>query len=209
MGQKTNPIGFRLAVDRNWQSIWHNDKQYKQLLHEDLALRQYLKKRLKFAGVHEIVIKRSINQIDVLVQVAKPGIVIGRGGAGIEELKKDLDQRFKTKIRLTVEEFRRSHLSARLVAQMLVAQIERRYPYKRAVKQMIQKVRESGADGVKIEIAGRLAGARIARTEKRASGTVPVSTLSSSIEFAKETVLTKYGTVGLKVWIYCQKKEEE
>lgn len=203
MGQKTHPIGFRLALDKNWQSTWHNDKRFKDLLHEDLKLRKFLQDYLKSAGLSRVEILRKINETEININVAKPGLVIGRGGVKIEELKKELIKFISGKLKLNVIEVKKPMLSAKLVAEGIANQISRRYPYKRAVSQTIDKVVEAGAKGVKIEVSGVLGGpSSIARTERKVVGSIPASTLKSNVDFNTQVAATHYGTIGVKVWIY-------
>ncbi|MBM4401981.1 MAG: 30S ribosomal protein S3 [Candidatus Cloacimonetes bacterium] len=208
MAHPTDPRGFRLTIKKDWGSVWHNERRFKKLLHEDIAIRKFLRNRLKSAGLADIVIKRSINEVRIKITVAKPGLVIGRGGAGIEELKKALAGMVSGKLYLDVEEEKKPDLNAKLIAEGIAQRVERRYPYKRAVTQAIEKVKEAGAKGVKIAIAGVLSGASsISRTEKKSWGVIPTSTMRANVDFAKATAFTKYGTIGVKVWIY--KPEED
>lgn len=208
MAKRTNPRGFRLVIKKNWSSIWHDDRRFKSLLHEDIAIRKFLTEKLKRAGVADITIKRTINELRIRVTVVKPGLVIGRGGAGIEKLKKEVQDKISGKFYLDIEEEKKPYLNARIVAGEIAQRIERRYPHKRAVTQAIERVKEAGAKGVKVATAGVLSGpSSIARTEKKGWGVVPTSTLKAEIDFAKATAFTKYGTIGVKVWIY--KPEEE
>lgn len=203
MGQKTQPIGFRLAVNKNWTSVWHNDQHFKEFLHSDLKLRTFLADYLRSAMLDRIEIARKINEIEITVWVAKPGLVIGRGGTRIEELRKKLSTLVAGKLKLNVLEIKKPMLSAKLVAEMIVNQIVRRYPYKRAVNQAIDKVSEAGADGVKVQIGGVLGGpSSIGRTEKKSVGSIPTSTLKSKIDYSSQVAATNYGTIGVKVWIY-------
>lgn len=207
MGQKANPRGLRLIVDRNWGSVWHDDNNYAELLKEDREIREYLEKEVGSAGIDELVISRSTNDIEIDLTVARPGLVIGRGGSMIEKIQKTLSTMVQGKIRLNVQEVSNPNLSAVLVAESVVSAIERNYPYKRAIRSSAQRVMDAGAKGLKIFVSGRLGGNRIARTEKFDEGSVPTSTLSENIRYAFREAKTKYGTVGVKVWI-TQPEEE-
>jgi len=212
MGQKVNPTGFRVGINVNWRSRWFaSDKRYGQLLLEDVKLREALEKRLKSAGLSHVEIERSINKIDVIVFVSRPGIVIGRGGTGLEDLKKYvtslLNQSRKKdsfKVELKVEPVKEPNLDAHIVATMISDQLIRRMPHRRVVKQTLERVMQAGAKGVQVMLAGRIAGAEISRQEKYKKGTIPLSTLREEIDYASVPALTKSGYVGVKVWI-CKK----
>lgn len=215
MGQKAHPFGLRLGNQYTWKSRWFASKgDYKKMLHEDLGLREMLTKKLELAGVVRIDIERSINTIAVILLVSRPGVVIGRGGSGLEELKRLIHRHLKInpndpkamRVELKVEEVKNPDLSARLVAQRMQQQLIKRYPHRRAVKQAIDKVMESGAAGVKIVLAGRIGGAEISRTEKYAKGSVPTQTLRADIDYAEMPILTRSGYVGIKVWVYRKEK---
>lgn len=225
MGQKIHPKGFRLGINFPWSSRWFADeKRYRELLLEDILLRRTLLERLRSAGIAEVEIERSINKIKVILHVAKPGVVIGRGGSGLEELKKfiekflldsrkgrkgiphvvSLQDMGKVKVDLTVEPVKEPNLSAYLVASTISDQLAKRLPHKRVCNQALDRVMSAGAKGVKIALAGRIAGAEIARREKYKTGTVPLSTLREDVDFAAVPSLTKSGYIGIKVWI-CRK----
>lgn len=211
MGQKVNPIGFRLGTNVNWKSRWFaDDKRYKHLLFEDVKLREVLQLKLKNAGLSHVEIDRSINKIDVTVFVSRPGIVIGRGGTGLEELKKFITKKLKKgddkqiKIELKVEPVKEPNLNANIVGTMVADQLVRRMPHRRVVKQAIERVMGAGAKGVQIMLAGRIAGAEISRKEKYKQGSIPFSTIREEIDYASVPALTKSGYVGVKVWI-CKK----
>ena len=217
MGKKVHPFGFRLGNFYLWKSYWFaNGKRYMDFLHEDLGLREVIKEKLKLAGVVRVEIERSINKILVILFVSRPGIVIGRGGSGLEKLKQIIHRYLKInpndpkamKVELKVEEVKKPDLSACLVAQRIVDQLVKRYPHRRAVNQAMDKVVEAGAVGVKIVLAGRIAGAEISRTEKYSRGSIPTQTLRAGIDYAEKPALTRSGYVGVKVWIY-QKPEEQ
>ena len=201
MGQKIHPIGLRLGIIRNWDSRWYQDKHYADWLHEDVQLRKWLRGRLKNAGVSRIEIERA-DKINVILNTSKPGIVIGAKGRGIEEIRKELAARSKREVRITVQEVKRPELEARLVAENIVEQLERRIAFRRAMKQAARRSMERGALGIRIQCSGRLAGAEIARTEKTRDGSVPLHTLRADIDYAIVEALTTYGRIGVKVWIY-------
>jgi small subunit ribosomal protein S3 len=201
VGQKIHPIGLRLGIIRNWDSRWYQDKHYADWLHEDVQLRSWLRTRLKSAGVSRIEIERA-DKINVILNTSKPGIVIGAKGRGIEEIRKTLAARTNREIRITVQEVKRPELEARLVAENIVEQLERRIAFRRAMKQAARRSMERGALGIRIQCSGRLAGAEIARTEKTRDGSVPLHTLRADIDYAIVEALTTYGRIGVKVWIY-------
>lgn len=202
MGQKTHPEGFRLAYNKSWLSVWHADRNFKDLLEEDLKIREYIADKVGSAGIDELKISRSINEIAIDVTVARPGLVIGRGGATHKMIKHDLEQLIQgSKAKLEVHEIEKPNLSPVLAAESIIGAIERRYPYKRAVVSTVRRVMEAGARGIKVFVSGRLGGQGIARTEKTTEGSVPASTLSEPVRFSSGFARTKYGTVGVKVWI--------
>ncbi len=203
MGQKVNPVSFRLGqITADWDSRWiAGSGKYKDLLQQDIKIRNFLMQKLKSAGVNRVEIERSINKLVVIVHVARPGLVIGRGGSGLEELKKQLEIVAKEKVDLRVEEEKTPDLSAYLVAQSVSDQLLKRLPHKRVMNRMIDRVMGSGALGVKILLAGRINGAEIARKEKLSRGTLPLHTLRANIDFAKVDAITKSGIIGVKVWI--------
>lgn len=225
MGQKINPKGFRLGTVTTWSSRWFADRsRYRELLLEDVLLRRVLHTRLKSAGLAQVEIERSINKIKLTLHVSKPGIVIGRGGSGLEELKKFVEtflrthrqdatqkrlmrknsENSKVKVELSVEPVKEPNLNAFLVATNIADQLVRRMPHKRICNQTLERVMSSGARGVKIALSGRIAGAEIARREGYKTGTVPLSTVREDVDFASVPSLTKSGYIGVKVWI-CRK----
>jgi len=213
MGQKVNPHLVRMQVIHTWDSRWFDEKKYKEGVLEDYKLRSMLLKRLERAGVAKVEIERSINSIKIIIYVAKPGMVIGRGGAGIEDLKKFLagfmqkrHGKSAPRIDLDIQGVKEPNLDAFLVAKNVAEQLIRRLPYKRILVTTADKVMNSGAKGVRIVLAGRIAGAEIHRTEKIQQGTVPLSTIRENIHYADFPALTKKGYIGVKVWI--NKKEE-
>lgn len=209
MGQKINPTLLRLQVTESWKSRWFDDKKYKDVVLEDYHLRNILFKKLEKAGVASVEIERSINSLHIILSVAKPGMVIGRSGVGIEELKKTLSAFLKKqhgkqapKLELRVELVKEPNLDAYLVAKNISDMLIRRLPYKRVLVQISDRVMNSGAKGVRIVLAGRIAGAEIHRTEKIQVGTVPLSTIREDIEYASVPALTTKGYIGVKVWIH-------
>lgn len=205
MGQKVHPIGFRLGQHYTWSSKWFaNNADYKKLLAEDFVIRKFLDSRLKTAGLSKVEIERLADRRLVKIHVSRPGVVIGRGGSGLEELKKALVSRLKIepeKIELQVFEVSDPDLDATLIAKFAADQLERRMPARRVVNQLVERVTRAGAKGVKVTLAGRIGGSSIARRESVKAGTIPLQTLRANIDFAKTTALTKSGTVGVKVWI--------
>jgi small subunit ribosomal protein S3 len=213
MGQKINPKGFRVGIVFPWSSRWYaGGRMYKELVFADAKLREVLMAKLKPAGLAQVVIERSINKVKVVLHVSRPGIVIGRGGSGLEDLKKFIQKHMdkmhkgenKTKIELAVEPIKEPNLNAYLVGQNIADQMIRRMMHKRVCNQAIDRVMTAGAKGVRIILAGRIGGAEIARREKYQAGTVPLSTIREEVDFATVPALTKSGYVGIKVWI-CRK----
>lgn len=205
MGHKTNPISNRLTVNPDWQSKWFAKGNYKKYLIDDMKIRDFLKEKLSNAGVRRVEIVRSRDRLAIQVITSKPGLVIGRGGQGINTLKDDIQKRFypdnQPVVRLDIVEDRHPDLSATLVGQNIGSQIERRIPYRRACKQAIEKSMASGAKGIKIIISGRLNGAEIARNEKFQDGTIPLSRYERNIDFDVYHAKTTYGVIGIKVWV--------
>ncbi len=208
MGQKVNPIGMRLPLTRDWTSRWYaDDKTYKQLLLQDLKLRELIMNKLRPAGCSRVDIERSLNQLAVKVYVSKPGLVIGRGGSGLDELRRMIEKETKQKVKLDIEEVRNPDLNAYLVGRNLADQIERRMPVKRIMNQAMERVQRAGAKGVKIMVSGRIGGAEISRREKVQWGTIPMQTLRANIDYASVPAKTATaGVTGVKVWIYAEKR---
>jgi len=202
MGHKVHPIGFRLGIVKEWQAKWFAEKDYTKLLHEDLRLRKYVRNRLKEAGVPRIEIERSANQVTVTIWAAKPGIVIGKSGARVEELRQQLEHLTGKKVRLNVQEVRQPELDAFLVARSIADQLERRVSYRRAIKQAVLRAMQRGAKGIKVVIGGRLGGSEMSRREREVAGKVPLHTLRADIDFGQAEALTTFGLIGVKVWIY-------
>ena len=201
MGHKVNPTGFRLGINRTWDSRWYSDYNYAALLHEDLQLRDYLHKRLQQAGVARIVIERPAKRARITIHTARPGVVIGKKGADIERLRQDLQKMTGGDVHLNIVEIRKPETEARLVAENIANQLERRVAFRRAMKRAVQSAMRLGAQGIRITCGGRLGGAEIARTEWYHEGRVPLHTLRADIDFGQATAKTTYGTLGIKVWI--------
>ncbi|QQR83420.1 30S ribosomal protein S3 [Candidatus Peregrinibacteria bacterium] len=203
MGQKVNPKSFRIGFSRTWDSKWYaGPKNFAKTLLEDMAIRKEINERLKNAAVTTIEVERSANRIIIQVYAGKPGMVIGKGGAMIEDLKDALRKKFNRSIDVNIHEVTHPELSAELVGRNIAAQIERRIAYRRALKASLQKALESGAKGVKIQISGRLNGVEIARREHFKEGNIPLHTLRADIDYASVIANTSYGVIGIKVWIY-------
>ncbi len=204
MGHKIHPVGFRLGINKNYKSLWYAEGDiYKNQLHEDIRVRKYLKATLKLAGVGDIVIKRSVNNIIIDISVSRPGVVIGRGGKGLEDLKKILDQMLNSNVHLEVHDIKKPDLNAMLVAQNVTDGIAKRVSPKFLMDREIVKIREAGALGAKIWVSGRVGGSEIHRTDKRNFGSVPLHTLRADIDYADSYIKTNsYGVIGVKVWIY-------
>ena len=202
MGQKVNPHGLRVGVIKNWDSKWYaNKKNFSELLVEDNEIRKYIKKKLYAAGISKIEIERAANRVKVSIYTAKPGVVIGRGGAGVEELRKEVEKLTGKSIVLNVEEVKNPDVDAQLVSESIAEALERRVSFRRAMKQAIQRTMRAGALGIKTAVAGRLGGADMARTEGYSEGTIPLQTLRADIDYGFSEADTTYGKVGVKVWI--------
>ncbi len=203
MGQKVNPIGLRLGINRTWNSRWYADTgDYGRLLHEDLKIEKFLKDKLKQAGVSKIIIERPHKRCIVTIHAARPGLVIGKKGADIETLRKQLAAMVTDDVKLNLVEIRKPEIDANLVAEDIARQLERRGSFRRAMKRSIQSAMRLGALGVRVMVAGRLGGAEIARTEQYAEGSVPLHTLRADIDYGTAEALTTYGIIGIKVWVY-------
>ncbi len=204
MGRKIHPYGYRLGVIYDWKSRWYakKGKQYAQLLAEDAELRRFIKGKVGQAGVSKVGIERFPNQVIITIFTAKPGIIIGRKGAAVKELREAIEQQTGKKVKLEITEIEKPDLEAQLVAENIAGQIERRISHSRAMKRAVQQAMRMGAEGVKITASGRLAGSEMARREAVMEGRVPRSTLRADIDFAKAEALTTYGRIGVKVWIY-------
>ena len=202
MGQKTNPIGLRLGVNRTWDSIWFDEKNFADKLHEDIIIRNFISNKLKDASISKVNIERTAKSITVTIYTSRPGIVIGKGGSEVEKLKKNLSKLIEVDINVNVSEIKRPALSCALVGQSIAQQLEKKINYRRAVKKSIQSTMSMGAEGIKIQIAGRLNGIDIARSETFKEGRIPLHTLRSNIDYAHVEALTSFGIIGIKVWIF-------
>ncbi|MEQ8510841.1 MAG: 30S ribosomal protein S3 [Rhodospirillaceae bacterium] len=203
MGQKVNPIGLRLGINRTWDSRWYASKdKYVDMLHEDLRIRKYLQGRLAQAGVSKIVIERPAKKARVSIHTARPGVVIGKKGQDIEVMRKDLQQMTGNEVSLNIIEIRKPEIDAQLVAENIAQQLERRVAFRRAMKRAVQSAMRLGAGGIRINCAGRLGGAEIARTEWYREGRVPLHTLRADIDYGEASGHTTYGVCGVKVWIF-------
>lgn len=202
MGQKVDPKSFRLGIIKSWSSNWFAEKNYADLLHRDLTLRRAIRERLPNSGIGEIEIESQADQVKVKVFTSKPGLVIGRQGIALEELRQDLSHQFDEKIEISVLEVRKPELCAQFIAETVAEQITRRFPFRRAAKQAIKRARDLGIKGIKLRIAGRLNGADIARKESFKEGNIPLHTLRSNIDLGKAVARTTYGAIGVKAWTY-------
>ena len=202
MGQKVNPKSFRIGVIKSWSSRWFSKKDYANLLHRDITLRKAIKERLKESGIGEIEIERSSGNVKVNVFTSKPGMVIGRQGIALEELKSDIEQQFGDKIEINIVEVSKPDAFAQLIAESVANQIERRMPFRRAAKQAVKKGMEGGLRGIKIRVAGRLNGADISREETFKDGNIPLHTIRADVEYGEIPARTTYGQIGVKVWVY-------
>ena len=202
MGQKVHPKGMRVGIIRDWESNWYADKNYDELLHEDIKIRSFVKKKLFQAGISTVQIERAANRVKITIHTAKPGIVIGRGGTEVENLKKELEQLTSKKINVNIVEIKKPELNAQLVAEGVAQQLEKRIGFRRAMKQAVSRTIRVGSQGFKISCSGRLGGAEIARTEWYSEGKVPLHTLRADIDYGFAEANTTYGKIGVKVWIY-------
>ena len=202
MGQKVNPVGFRLGVYRNWDARWYADKDYTKLLHEDLAMRRLINSRLRNAGLARIETERSANQLTVVIQTAKPGIVIGKQGASVDALRDELERITGKKVRVTIHEIKNPEMDAKLVAENVASQLEKRIAFRRAIKQSIMRTMRAGARGVRIQVSGRLGGSEMSRREWDRDGRVPLHTLRANIDYGVAEARTTFGRIGVQVWIY-------
>ncbi|MFS8629569.1 MAG: 30S ribosomal protein S3 [Bacillales bacterium] len=202
MGQKVNPVGLRIGIIRDWESKWYAEKDYADLLLEDLKVREYINKRLKDASISKIEIERAANRLNVTIHTAKPGMVIGKGGSEVEALRRALKQLTGKRVHINILEIKKPELDAKLVAENIARQLEARVSFRRAQKQAIQRTMRAGALGIKTMVSGRLGGADIARSESYSEGTVPLHTLRADIDYAHAEADTTYGKLGVKVWIY-------
>lgn len=202
MGQKVNPVGLRVGIIRDWESKWYADKDYADLLHEDIKVREFIKNRLKDAAVSTVEIERAANRVNITIHTAKPGMVIGKGGSEVEALRQALVKLTNKKVHINISEIKNPELDAYLVAENIAQQLERRVAFRRAMKQAIRHSLRAGAKGVRTMVSGRLGGADIARSEGYSEGTVPLHTLRADIDYGFAEAHTTYGRIGVKVWIY-------
>jgi small subunit ribosomal protein S3 len=202
LGQKVNPIGLRLGIIKTWDSRWYAERNYSRFLHEDIVLRNFIKKKLYHAGVSKIEIDRTANRAKITIRASRPGIIIGQKGAEIEKLQKDLQKMVQREISINIQEVRRVETDAQLVAENVALQLERRVAFRRAMKKGVTSCLKFGGQGIKISCAGRLGGAEIARSEWYREGRVPLHTLRADIDYGFAEARTTYGQIGVKVWIY-------
>ena len=202
MGQKINPIGLRTGVIRDWEAKWYADKEFADLLHEDLKIREYIENNLKDAAVSKVEIERAANRVNIALHTGKPGMVIGKGGSEIDKLRTALNKLTGKKVHINVIEVKKVDMDAKLVAESIARQLENRVSFRRAQKQALGRAVKAGAKGIKTQVSGRLGGADIARSEGYSEGTVPLHTLRADIDYAHEEADTTYGKLGVKVWIY-------
>ncbi len=202
MGQKVHPKGLRIGVIKDWDAKWYADKNYTELLHEDIKIRHHIKQKLYDAGISTIEIERAANRLKVSVHTAKPGIVIGKGGAEVETLRKEIERMSNKQVALNIVEIKKPEIDAQLVAEGVAQQLEKRVSFRRAMKQAVSRTMKFGAEGIKIMCSGRLGGAEMARTEWYSEGKVPLHTLRADIDYGFAEANTTYGKIGVKVWIY-------
>ncbi|MDD3021865.1 MAG: 30S ribosomal protein S3 [Alphaproteobacteria bacterium] len=202
MGQKVNPIGLRVGINRTWDSRWFSSKDYAVKLIEDLKLREFVHDKLKAAGISKVIVERAAKNTRVTVHTARPGVIIGKKGADIEKLRKDLSAKSGGEVSLNIVEIRKPEIDAQLVAEGIAQQLERRVSFRRAMKRAVQSALRLGAKGIRVNVAGRLAGADIARMEWYREGQVPLHTLRADLDYGVAEGLTTYGIIGVKVWIY-------
>jgi len=202
MGQKVNPIGFRIGVTRTWDSRWFSKRDYSKLLHEDIKLRRYLKEKLYGAGISRIEIERAANKVKINVHTARPGIVIGKKGAGVEQLTAEIQKLSKNDVALNIIEVKKAESNAPLIAENVAAQLEKRVAFRRAMKKCMTAAFKQGIKGIKIRVAGRLGGAEMSRVGTYRKGRVPCGTLRAQVDYGFAVCATKYGTLGCKVWIF-------
>ncbi|MIV58284.1 30S ribosomal protein S3, partial [Listeria monocytogenes] len=202
MGQKVHPIGMRVGIIRDWDAKWYAEKEYAEFLHEDLKIRKFIASKLADAAVSTVEIERAANRVNISIHTAKPGMVIGKGGSEVENLRKELNSLTGKRVHINIVEIKKPDLDAKLVGEGIARQLENRVAFRRAQKQAIQRTMRSGAKGIKTQVSGRLNGADIARSEGYSEGTVPLHTLRADIDYAWEEADTTYGKLGVKVWIY-------
>jgi len=202
VGQKTHPFGFRLGIIKTWKSKWYEDKQYANWLHQDLSLKASIRSKFAHAGIADIEIERAANKVKVVIYTSRPGIIIGKRGAGVEQLKSELQKLTDNELFVDIQEVRKAETNARLVAENIATQLERRVAFRRALKKAVSTAMKFGVKGIKVYAGGRLGGAEIARSESYREGRVPLHTLRADIDFGTVTAKTKAGTIGVKCWIF-------
>ncbi len=203
MGQKVNPVGLRLGITRTWDSIWYEEKKtYSKYIHEDIQIKKYIEKTKKSAGIAKVLIERFPDRININIHSARPGVLIGKKGADIEDLKAELQKLASKTVYLNIIEIKKPERNAKIIAEQIAAQVEGRFPYRRAVKQAITNAIRSGGQGIKITVSGRLNNAEMARTESYKDGRIPLHTLRADIDLGFAEALTSFGLIGVKVWIY-------
>jgi small subunit ribosomal protein S3 len=202
VGQKTHPYGFRIGIIKSWKSKWYEDKNYARWLHEDLKLKEGIRKKFAHAGIADIEMERAANKAKVIIHTSRPGIIIGKRGAGVEQLKADLQKLTENELFVDIQEVRKAETNAKLVAENIATQLERRVAFRRAMKKAVSTAMKFGVKGIRIQAAGRLGGSEIARQEWYREGRVPLHTLRADIEYGEATAHTKAGTVGIKCWIF-------
>lgn len=209
MGQKTHPRGFRLGIVANWKSRWYAERNFPQLLKEDEKIRKYLQQRLGHASIAEVEIERKPQKVIVTVHTARPGVVIGKGGSEVDKLRDELGRLTSSEVAINVEEVKRPEINAQLIGDGIAHQLVQRVSFRRAMKRAVQNAMRSGAEGIKVQVAGRLNGAEIARTEGYKEGRIPLHTLRADIDYAQSTARTTFGTIGVKVWVFKGEVVEE
>jgi small subunit ribosomal protein S3 len=202
VGQKTHPRGFRLGIVASWKSRWYAERDFPRLLMEDETIRKYLNQRLGHASISEIEIERKPGKVIITVHTARPGVVIGKGGSEVDKLRDELGRLSKAEVAINVEEIKRPEVEGQLVADSIAHQLVQRVSFRRAMKRAVQNAMRSGAEGIKVQVAGRLNGAEIARTEMYKEGRIPLQTLRADIDYAQSTARTTFGTIGVKVWVF-------
>ncbi|HET7273570.1 MAG TPA: 30S ribosomal protein S3 [Longimicrobiaceae bacterium] len=202
MGQKTHPIGFRLGIVKNWKSRWYAERTFPQLLAEDEKIRKYLNQRLGHASISDVEIERKPQKVIITVHTARPGVVIGKGGSEVDKLRDELGRLTSSEVAINVEEVKRPEIDAQLVADNIAHQLVQRVSFRRALKRSVQNAMRSGAEGIKVQVGGRLNGAEIARSEGYKEGRIPLHTLRADIDYAQATARTTFGTIGVKVWVF-------
>jgi len=202
VGQKVHPKGMRLGVIQDLDAKWYADKDYAKLLYEDITIREYIKKRLYDAGIAKIETERFANRLKITIHTAKPGVVIGKGGAEVEQLRQDVAKKTGRQISLNIVEVKKTDINAQLVSENIAQQLEKRISFRRAIKQAVSRAMKQGAGGIKVAVAGRLGGAEIARTEWYSEGKVPLHTLRADVQYGTAEADTTYGKIGVKVWVY-------